>query len=44
MYREAQAQGQPAGAGAASRGRPGRAGSKEGEVVDADFEDLGDKK
>ncbi|HBH04244.1 MAG TPA: molecular chaperone DnaK [Candidatus Rokubacteria bacterium] len=40
MYREAQAQ--PGGAGAASEQGP--AGPKEGEVVDADFEDLGDKK
>ena len=39
MYREAQAQGAP-GAGA-----PGKsAGPKEGEVVDAEFEDLGEKK
>ena len=42
MYREAQTQGQPTGApGAASQGTTG---PKEGEVVDADFEDLGDKK
>ncbi len=45
MYREAQAKGQPSGAGpgAGDAGR-GPAGPKEGEVVDADFEDLGDKK
>jgi molecular chaperone DnaK len=46
MYREAQAQGgqQPSGAGAQSgaTGRP--SGPKEGEVVDAEFEDLGEKK
>jgi molecular chaperone DnaK len=49
MYREAQAQagaqGQPGGtpgAGAQGQGRP--SGPKEGEVVDAEFEDLGEKK
>src|SRR5438552_1259101 len=47
MYREAQAQaGQPSGQGAGSQpggaGRP--SGPKEGEVVDAEFEDLGEKK
>jgi molecular chaperone DnaK len=49
MYREAQAQsgqpgGQPSGQGAQSgtAGRP--SGPKEGEVVDAEFEDLGEKK
>ena len=42
MYREAQAQAQPgAAAGAGAQGRPG---PKEGEVVDAEFEDLGEKK
>jgi molecular chaperone DnaK len=42
MYREAQTQGQNPGApGAPSEGTTG---PKEGEVVDADFEDLGDKK
>jgi molecular chaperone DnaK len=45
MYREAQGKSEP---GAASGGRPeggsGPAGPKEGEVVDAEFEDLGDKK
>jgi molecular chaperone DnaK len=40
MYREAQAQGAPDGAGNQSKG----AGPKEGEVVDAEFEDLGEKK
>jgi molecular chaperone DnaK len=44
MYREAQAQGQPAGAGAPGGQSQGAPGPKEGEVVDADFEDLGDKK
>ena len=42
MYREAQ--GQPAGANAAGGPNQGAPGPKEGEVVDADFEDLGDKK
>src|SRR5438094_2315467 len=49
MYREAQAQGgqQPPGPGAGRQGggdggRP--SGPKEGEVVDAEFEDLGEKK
>jgi len=47
MYREAQ--GQPGGAqggptAGGSAGAPGGAGPKEGEVVDAEFEDLGDKK
>jgi len=49
MYREAQAQAgqQPPGPGAGSQaggaaGRP--SGPKEGEVVDAEFEDLGEKK
>ncbi len=45
MYREAQAKGQPSSAGTAPGGDGrGAAGPKEGEVVDADFEDLGDKK
>jgi molecular chaperone DnaK len=43
MYREAQAQaGGQAGQPRTDGGAPGAA--KEGEVVDADFEDLGDKK
>ena len=47
MYREAQTQaGQPSGQGGGSQpggaGRP--SGPKEGEVVDAEFEDLGEKK
>jgi hypothetical protein len=45
MYREAQSRSQTAG----PTGQPGQGGAgggqaKEGEVVDADFEDLGDKK
>src|SRR3989449_9591363 len=42
MYREAQAQGQPGAPGAQQSQSP--TGPKEGEVVDADFEDLGEKK
>jgi molecular chaperone DnaK len=47
MYREAQSQAQPGptgqpGDGAQPSGRP--SGPKEGEVVDAEFEDLGEKK
>ena len=41
MYRETQAQ--PRSAGAPGDGQSS-AGPKEGEVVDAEFEDLGDKK
>ncbi len=44
MYREAQAKGQPGGAGGATAGGAPGGGAKEGEVVDAEFEDLGDKK
>jgi hypothetical protein len=47
MYREAQAQaggGQPGPSGAESSGQGRPAGPKEGEVVDAEFEDLGEKK
>jgi len=45
MYREAQAKGQPSGAGGPTAGgAPSGGGPKEGEVVDAEFEDLGDKK
>jgi molecular chaperone DnaK len=46
MYREAQGKGQPEGQpGAPGSERPsGQAGPKEGEVVDAEFEDLGEKK
>jgi molecular chaperone DnaK len=46
MYREAQGQ-SGAGAGGAGRGASGTTapgGAKEGEVVDAEFEDLGEKK
>jgi len=42
MYREAQAQSQPGAPGAPPGQSP--TGPKEGEVVDADFEDLGEKK
>jgi molecular chaperone DnaK len=41
MYQQSQGQPGPSGPGA-SAGAPG--GAKEGEVVDAEFEDLGDKK
>ena len=50
MYREAQSQAQPGGAGqpgaqGSDAQQPGRpSGPKEGEVVDAEFEDLGEKK
>src|SRR5436309_2731267 len=44
MYREAQTQGQPAGSGAPGGPTQGPSAPKEGEVGDADFEDLGDKK
>jgi molecular chaperone DnaK len=45
MYREAQGKGQPGAAGGGrAEGSPGGTGAKEGEVVDAEFEDLGDKK
>ncbi len=43
MYREAQARGPEPGAAAGGEGS-GAASPKEGEVVDADFEDLGEKK
>jgi molecular chaperone DnaK len=42
MYREAQAKTSPGGDPGSTQGPAG--GPKEGEVVDADFEDLGDKK
>jgi len=42
MYREAQARASQAGDGRPGGGQAG--GPKEGEVVDAEFEDLGDKK
>jgi molecular chaperone DnaK len=45
MYRESQGQAQPgAGAAGPTAGSHGTGGPKEGEVVDAEFEDLGDKK
>src|SRR6266700_3371897 len=44
MYREAQAQSHPAGSDAPGGQSQSTTGPKEGEVVDADFEDLGDKK
>jgi molecular chaperone DnaK len=45
MYREAQTQaGQPSGQGPQSEGTGRPSGPKEGEVVDAEFEDLGEKK
>ncbi|MGH7323518.1 MAG: molecular chaperone DnaK [Candidatus Rokuibacteriota bacterium] len=46
MYREAQAKDAPSGAGSrpGEGGAGGAGGAKEGEVVDADFEDLGEKK
>jgi molecular chaperone DnaK len=44
MYREAQTQSQPGGGASAPGPEQGTTGPKEGEVVDADFEDLGDKK
>src|SRR5216110_304966 len=43
MYREAQKQAQQPAGGPGADGRA-TSGPKEGEVVDADFEDLGDKK
>jgi molecular chaperone DnaK len=43
MYREAQAKGQPGAGGAPESGAGGAAGPK-GDVVDAEFEDLGEKK
>jgi molecular chaperone DnaK len=43
MYREAQPQAGQAGS-APGQGRAGGSGPKEGEVVDAEFEDLGEKK
>ena len=45
MYREAQAKNQPGGEGGQQPdGGAGKSGPKEGEVVDAEFEDLGEKK
>jgi molecular chaperone DnaK len=44
MYREAQAQHGAPGPGEQTGGGAGSTGPKEGEVVDAEFEDLGEKK
>jgi molecular chaperone DnaK len=46
MYREAQTQGAgaPGAGGASTDGHASAGGPKEGEVVDAEFEDLGEKK
>jgi len=44
MYREAQGKDQPSDTRAPEGEGRGAAGPKEGEVVDAEFEDLGDKK
>jgi molecular chaperone DnaK len=44
MYREAQSKAGGAEAGRAGGPTPGTSGPKEGEVVDAEFEDLGEKK
>ena len=44
MYREAQAKGQPGAGGAPEPGPAGGATPPKGDVVDAEFEDLGEKK
>jgi len=44
MYREAQAKAQPGAAGASEPGAAGGATPPKGDVVDAEFEDLGEKK
>ena len=44
MYREAQAKSQPGAAGAPEPGPAGGATPPKGDVVDAEFEDLGEKK
>ena len=44
MYREAQAKSQPGGGGAPEPGPTGGATPPKGDVVDAEFEDLGEKK
>jgi molecular chaperone DnaK len=44
MYREAQAQAQPGGAQPGSDGAAGGAEGPKGDVIDAEFKDLGDKK
>ena len=45
MYRETQASGQPGPQGAGQAGAPGPGGAQapKSDVVDAEFEDLGDK-
>jgi len=44
MYRDAQAQAQPGPSGAPQSGAPGGGAAPKGDVVDAEFEDLGEKK
>ena len=44
MYREAQAKSQPGAAGAPEPGAAADGGAPKGDVVDAEFEDLGEKK
>jgi molecular chaperone DnaK len=44
MYREAQSASAPGGAGGRPSAGGGTTGPKAGEVVDAEFEDLGEKK
>ncbi|MGH7373213.1 MAG: molecular chaperone DnaK [Candidatus Rokuibacteriota bacterium] len=44
MYRDAQAQAQPGATGAPQAGAPGGGAAPKGDVVDAEFEDLGEKK
>jgi molecular chaperone DnaK len=44
MYRDAQAKSQPGAAGAAQPGAAADGGAAKGDVVDAEFEDLGEKK
>jgi hypothetical protein len=44
MYREAQAKSQPGAGGTPEPGPTGGATPPKGDVVDAEFEDLGEKK
>jgi molecular chaperone DnaK len=44
MYRDAQAKSQPGAAGASQPGAAADGGAPKGDVVDAEFEDLGEKK
>ena len=44
MYREAQAKAQPGAAAAPEPGAAGSGAAPKGDVVDAEFEDLGEKK